>query len=114
MTTASKDNQDQPLIVIARAVRTRGLKGEIVADLLTDFPDRFEKVDRLFAVSPHGERRLVTLESYWFHNNRVVLKLTGYDSVEAAKELVNHEFAVPEAERVSLPENHYYDWELET
>lgn len=114
MSTTSEDNQDQPLIVIAHAVRTRGLKGEIVADLLTDFPDRFEKVDRLFAVSPRGERKQVTLESYWFQKNRVVLKLSGYDSVEAAKELVDYEFGVPETERVSLPESHYYDWELET
>jgi ribosomal 30S subunit maturation factor RimM len=32
------------LVVIARAVRPRGLKGEIVAELLTDFPERFENV----------------------------------------------------------------------
>ncbi len=30
---------DSELIVVARAVRTRGLKGEIVAELLTDFPE---------------------------------------------------------------------------
>ena len=30
------------LIVVARIAKTRGLRGEVVADLLTDFPDRFE------------------------------------------------------------------------
>jgi tRNA (guanine37-N1)-methyltransferase len=43
----------------------------------------------------------------------VILKLVGYDDVETAKELVGFEFAVPEQDRVPLPADHYYDWELE-
>jgi 16S rRNA processing protein RimM len=101
------------LVIIARAVRPRGLKGEIVAELLTDFPDRFEDVEELVLVSPNGERISKRLEDYWFQNDRVVLKLADYNDVEAAKELVGVEFAVPESERVPLPADHYYDWELE-
>lgn len=101
------------LVIIARAVRPRGLKGEIVAELLTDFPDRFEDVEELVLVSPQGERTTKRLEDYWFQNDRVILKLAGYDDVEAAKELAGFEFAVPESERVPLPADHYYDWELE-
>ena len=101
------------LVIIARAVRPRGLKGEIVAELLTDFPNRFEDVEELVLVSPKGERTTKRLEDYWFQNDRVVLKLADYNDVEAAKELVGFEFAVPESERVPLPADHYYDWELE-
>src|ERR1044071_1027680 len=107
------DAGSSELVVIARAVRPRGLKGEIVAELLTDFPDRFEEVEQLVLVSPKGERTTKRLEDYWFQNDRVVLKLSGYDDVETAKELVGFEFAVPESERVPLPADHYYDWELE-
>ena len=107
------DTSSSELVIIARAVKPRGLKGEIVAELLTDFPERFEDVDELVLVSPSGERAVRQLESYWFQNDRVVLKLAGYDDVEAAKELVGFEFAVPESERVTLPSDHYYDWELE-
>src|SRR6476659_7457866 len=101
------------LVVIARAVRPRGLKGEIVAELLTDFPDRFEDLEELIVVSPGGERTTIRLEDYWFQNDRVVLKVAGYDDVETAKKLVGFEFAVPEQDRVPLPADHYYDWELE-
>jgi 16S rRNA processing protein RimM len=101
------------LVVIARAVRPRGLKGEIVAELLTDFPERFEGVEELILVSPGGDRKVGRLESFWFQNDRVILKLADYDDVETAKELVGFEFAVPESERVPLPEDQYYDWELE-
>jgi len=107
------DDASSELVVIARAVKPRGLKGEIVAELLTDFPERFEDVDELVLVSPRGERTVKRLDDYWFQNDRVVLKLSGYDDVDAAKELVGFEFAVPESERVSLPADHYYDWELE-
>ena len=101
------------LVVIARAVRTHGLKGEIVAELLTDFPERFEDVDELILVSPAGERKLAQLEHHWFQKDRVVLKLADYDDVDRAKELVGCDFAVPEADRVALEEDEFYDWELE-
>ena len=107
------DAGSSELVIIARAVKPRGLKGEIVAELLTDFPDRFEEVEELVLVSPHGERTTKRLEDYWFQNDRVVLKLADYDDVETAKELVGFAFAVPESERVPLPADHYYDWELE-
>jgi 16S rRNA processing protein RimM len=112
MNSASKENQDD-LIIVARAVRTRGLKGELVADVLTDFPERFEGVERLFAVAPGAERIQLALESYWFQNDRMVLKFTGYDSVESAKALVGYEFGLPEAERIELSPDEFYDWELE-
>lgn len=108
-----EDAGPSELVVIARAVKPRGLKGEIVAELLTDFPQRFEDVEELVLVSPNGERKTGTLEDYWFQNDRVILKLADYDDVEKAKELVGFEFAVAESERVPLPEDHYYDWELE-
>ena len=107
------DAGSSELVVIARAVKARGLKGEIVAELLTDFPERFEDIEELVLVSPGGERKQGNLEGYWFQNDRVILKLAGYDDVETAKELVGFEFAVPESERVPLPADHYYDWELE-
>jgi 16S rRNA processing protein RimM len=101
------------LIIIARAVRTRGLKGELVADVLTDFPERFEGVAELIGVAASGERKPVELESYWFQNDRMVLKFAGYDSIETAKALVGYQFGLPEAERVELEADEFYDWELE-
>ena len=101
------------LIVIARAVRTHGLKGEIVAELLTDFPERFEELETLILVSPSGARRPVRIEKHWFQKDRVVLKLAGYDDIEVAKELIGYDFAVEESERVPLAADEFYDWELE-
>lgn len=106
-------NDQNDLIIVARAVRPRGLKGELVADVLTDFPERFANVDELSGVAPSGKRQQLKLENYWFQNDRMVLKFAGYDSVESARDLVGYEFGLPEAERVELAKDQYYDWELE-
>ena len=101
------------LVLIARAVKTHGLKGEVVAELLTDFPERFEDLDQVVLVSPGGEQKTGSLEDFWFQKDRVVLKVGGYDDVDAAKDLIGYEFAVPESDRVQLEEDEFYDWELE-
>ena len=112
MNPPSRENEGD-LIIVARAVRTRGLKGELLADVLTDFPERFEHVSELTGVSPSKERKQVELENYWFQNERMVLKFAGYDNIESAKTLVGYEFGLPESERVELAEGEFYDWELE-
>lgn len=111
--TSSDENDRDDLVIVARAVRTRGLKGELVADILTDFPERFENISELTGVAPDGTRKQLELENFWFQNDRVILKFADHDSVESAKTLVGFDFGVPEAERVELGEGEYYDWELE-
>jgi len=112
MNSPSEETQDD-LIIVARAVRARGLKGELIADVLTDFPKRFEQVSQLTGVSTSGERKDFELENHWFQNDRMVLKFAGYDSVESAAALVGYEFGLPLTERVELAKDEFYDWELE-
>ncbi len=109
---AEAGTADEELVAVAKAVKTRGLRGEVVAELLTDFPERFSGLERLIAVGTDGSRQTLSLEEHWFQSGRIVLKFAGYDSIEEASALVGYEFAVPEAERVELPEDEFYDWEL--
>jgi 16S rRNA processing protein RimM len=109
---ARNDSASDELVAVAHAVKTRGLRGELVAELLTDFPERFEGLENLIAVAPDGQRMTLALEEHWFQSGRVVLKFAGYDSIEESSALIGYEFAVPEAERVELPEDEFYEWEL--
>src|SRR4051812_17750135 len=84
MTFPDSDNADS-LVRVAKATRARGLKGEIVADLLTDFPERFEDVSELIAVGPKGDRLTVELEDFWLQKDRIVLNLADCDSVAGAE-----------------------------
>ncbi|MCC6826552.1 MAG: 16S rRNA processing protein RimM [Acidobacteria bacterium] len=100
------------LVAVAKAVRPRGLKGELVCDLLTDFPERFEGLDNVTAVLPAGERPL-TIESHWFQAGRIVLKFAGVDNVDSAEELRGADICVGEDEAVELDEGEFFDWQLE-
>ncbi len=84
----------------------------MIADLLTDFRERFDGLETLTAVAPDGSERSLQIEEHWFHGNRIVFKFAGYDSIEAAKEFAGFELAVPASERVELAEDQFYVWEL--
>ena len=103
---------DNDLVVVARVARTRGLRGEVVADLYTDFPKRFADLEQVIAVGPDGSRRSLQIEEHWFQGNRIVFKFASYDSIDEAKELTGYQLAVPEAERIELAADHFYEWEL--
>ena len=100
------------LIVVAHIVKVRGLRGEVVADLLTDFPDRFENLKTLVGISSGGVKRSLQIEEQWFHGNRLVLKFADFNSIDEAKELVDYDLGVAAEDRVELPQDSFYEWEL--
>lgn len=100
------------LVAVAKAARVRGLRGELLCDLLTDFPERFEGLEELIGVAPGGERRVLRLANHWLQKGRIVLRFEGFDTPETAQALVGWEFTVPESEAVPLEEGEYYDWQL--
>ncbi len=100
------------LVAIAKIARPRGIRGEVVADLLTDFPERFDGLKAVTAVLPNGERREVEIEVLRFQNDRLLLKFAGIGSVEAAEGLRDAEICVAESDAVELEDGEFYDWEL--
>jgi len=105
--------EEVELVAIARVARPRGLKGEVICDLLTDFPERFEGLEDITLVLESGERQAAKIEDHWQQNDRIVLKFAGIDSVEMAESLRNAEVCVAESEAVDLDAEDFYDWQLE-
>jgi len=101
------------LIAIAKIVRPRGLKGEVMAEMLTDFPERFDGLENVTAVLPDASQLELKIEDHWFQNDRLVLKFAGHDSVESAEQLRDIEICVSESEAVDLEEDEFFDWQLE-
>jgi 16S rRNA processing protein RimM len=100
-------------IVIARIARPWGNRGEVTADILTDFPERFADVSAV-TLRRGAEGRPESLEGHWFHKGRVVLKFAGVDSISDAEPLAGFDVVVPEEELHDLPEGEdvYYDFDL--
>lgn len=101
------------LVAIARIIRPRGIRGELVAEVLTDFPKRFDGLNESTAVLPNGGRRELKIENAWFQKERIVLKFEGVDSIESADELRGSDICIPEADAVALDEGEFFDWQLE-
>jgi 16S rRNA processing protein RimM len=99
-------------LTVARILRPQGRRGEVAAEIFTDFPARFETLRGAFLGSPRQAPRPITVERAWPHKGRVILKLSGIDSIEGASRLRGLHVLVPWEQRTALPPHHYYFWEL--
>jgi 16S rRNA processing protein RimM len=93
-------------ILLAHIVRPQGRQGEVLADIFTDFPERFSQRKRLFLRPPAGGRlhamREAKVESHWLHKGRVVLKFAQVDSIADAENLRGFDVVIPHEERMPL------------
>ncbi len=91
-------------ITIARVLGPQGRRGEVLAELHTDFPERFEERRQLLALAADGSRRELKLEEHWFHKGGVVFKFVGVDSITDAEKLGRVELQIPSEQRAPLEE----------
>lgn len=101
------------LVAIAKVARPHGLRGEVAADVLTDFPERFQGLESVVILAQDRSPAELTIEGFRFQKGRVFLKFAGLDTVESVEPLRNAEICVPEDEAVELEAGEFYDWELE-
>lgn len=105
---------------LARIRRPQGRKGEVFADILTDFPEKFAERRRLWLVSANPPEnpaasaapREMELLRHWLHKGGIVLHFVGVDSISSAEALAGLTVAVPRQERVVLGEDEAYIGDL--
>src|SRR5262249_6632311 len=98
-------------VTVAWIQTTHGRHGEVAADLLTDFPDRFKPGLEVLVGSGERQRRL-RVEDSWLHQGkrpeRLILKFQGVDTLTEAEALSGLTIQVLLAERHKLPEGRLY------
>ncbi len=98
---------------VAHIVRPQGHRGEVLAELLTDFPERFEGEPEMHLRLGEGApARPVTVESSRLHNGRIVLRLSACASMNDAEALRGYDLVVPWEARAPLAEDEVYVAEL--
>jgi 16S rRNA processing protein RimM len=103
----------EQLISIARIARPQGIRGEVIADILTDFPDRFADLDEVTLRRDDKVFGPLKLEHHRFHKGRVLLKFAGYDDLDKADELRDASVVIGRDELVELEEDEYFLFDLE-
>ena len=121
MTTPEQAGQSDTWVWLARIRRAQGRKGEVFADILTDFPEKFAERRQLWLLpgasgagsgaartfAPANPRE-VELENHWLHKGGVVLHFAGVDSISDAEALAGLIVAIPREERAALGEDEVY------
>ncbi len=100
---------------LARIRRPQGRKGEVFAEILTDFPEKFSERRCLWLLqesAPAASPREVELLAYWPHKGGIVLHFSSVDSISAAEALKGLIVAIPRAERAPLAEDEVYIGDL--
>jgi 16S rRNA processing protein RimM len=103
-------SSDPEFVAIARIIRPQGRRGEVLAEILTDFPEKFSERKHLWIRRDGGrsQRMPFALESHWFHKGRAVLKFLGTDTISDAEKLSGAIVEIPRASRAPLPPGRYY------
>jgi 16S rRNA processing protein RimM len=92
------------LISIGKIVGTQGNKGEVKVLPLTDFPERFKKLEEVYL----GEKRKVQIKGVRYHKGKIILKFSGCDSLGEALQLKGEMLRLEEKDAVKLPEGFYF------
>ncbi len=106
---ASTKKQDW--VLIAHILRSRGNKGEVLAELFTDFPARLASLSQLYLRRAQGEPQPVALRNFWVDRNHPehgVFHFADCASIDDAEKLRGDEVVLPMAERVELPAGKYF------
>src|SRR5262245_20278799 len=102
-------------LTIARILRPRGNKGEVSAELLTDFPDRLKTLREFFLGDGKSTPRPAQLKSFWIdanHSGSGVFHFEGVSSINEAEKLRGLDIQIPFEQRVSLPAGKYFATDL--
>jgi 16S rRNA processing protein RimM len=104
-------------LTLARLLRPHGIRGEIAAEILTDFPERLTKLREAWLWDGSAaEPREISVERCWLsvaRGGQAVFKFAGVDRIEDVEKLRGMEVQVPLSERMELPGGSYYINELE-
>lgn len=110
---SSREREDLPeTVTVGRVLRPHGVRGEVVVEVLSDVPARFQKGSRVTGVR-EGEPPLpLTVAAGRVHKTGAVVLFEGYEDRDRAGELRGLDLEIPRAEVPKARRGTYYQFEL--
>jgi len=103
-------------VTVARVLRPHGRRGEVAAEILTDFPERLKQLTHAELYDEKkSSQRSVAIRSCWLSQSRggqAIFHFEGSDSISDAEKLAGLEIRIPFSERTPLPAGSYYVTDL--
>jgi 16S rRNA processing protein RimM len=98
-------------VTLARILRPRGLRGEVAAEILTDFPERLPKLREVWLADGRSAPRPVRIQRCWLSPSRggqAIFHFANIDTVEEAETLRGLEVQIPIEQRTKLEAGNYF------
>lgn len=111
----SERRESERWLQVARILRPRGNKGEVVGELLTDFPSRFSQLKEMYLRKDEGEPEVRELRNFWLERNHPgtgVFHFAGCATISDAEKLRGYDVLLPFEQRVALPAGQYFVTDL--
>ncbi|MFM8322448.1 MAG: ribosome maturation factor RimM [Chloroflexota bacterium] len=111
----SKDSAGSPqrgepaFLVVGKLRHPHGLRGEMLMDVITDFPERLKAGLEVYAGEEH---RPLHIRSTRPHGQGMLIAFDAFDTPEGVGTLRNLYLYVPTGSRPPLPEGEYYHHQL--
>jgi 16S rRNA processing protein RimM len=105
----------QRWVQVARVLRARGNKGEVAAELLTDFPERLATLAQVYLGKERQDPRPIALQRFWInqsHPGQGVFHFAGSTTISDAEKFRGFDVFLPFEERVQLPAGQYFITDL--
>jgi 16S rRNA processing protein RimM len=102
-------------VQVAHVWRPRGNKGEVLAELLTDFPERLSSLQQVYLAKGGNEPKTRDLLRFWIDRNHPghgIFHFAGCANISDAETLRGCDIFLPWEERVELPAGRYFVTDL--
>ena len=99
-------------LTLARILRPWGRRGEVAADILTDFPERLAHMREVWLAGQNLAPRRARIASCRIHLGQAILQFEDIQTISEAEALRGLELQVPLAERAPLGLDRYYVTDL--
>ena len=102
---------EQNWVLVARILRPRGNKGEVLAELFTDHASRFSSFDTFYLGRGKQEPRAARLRNFWMDRNHPehgIFHFADSTTIDDAARLRGCEVFIPVARRVELSVGSYF------
>ena len=96
-------------LVVGYLRRSHGLRGEMIMEIYTDFPERLKPSTEVYI---GDSRQKLVISGTRYHQEGIIIKFQGLDTPERAAAYRNQHVYVKSADRPVLPKGQFYHHEL--
>jgi 16S rRNA processing protein RimM len=105
----------QPWVQVAHVLRYRGNKGEVAAELQTDFPERISTLKEVWLRKDAGEPKAVGLQKFWIDRNHPrigIFHFAGSTTISDAEKWRGYDVLLPFTQRAEPAAGQYFITDL--